>query len=143
MRTWLAGVVMLFLGMGCCAFGFLGLRTGSGTSVTGPTVLLFVGVAIVACTMVTMVRRALRVLADETCLILRVDGICFQRNTSATVVPWAAIDAVRADGDALVIDTDDPKIGQIRMAAHFPGIDAAELADRIVKTQRRVLMGMI
>lgn len=81
-------------------------------------------------------------LADETCLILRADGICFVRESATTAVPWAAIDAVGADGDTPVIDTDGPNIGQIRMAARSLDVDASALAHRIEKTQRRALIDM-
>ncbi|MGK0360162.1 MAG: hypothetical protein ACI9U2_002474 [Bradymonadia bacterium] len=142
MRTWLVGVGMMFVGMGCCGAAFVGLRTDAGTSEMGYFALLLIGVVIVATTMTMMVRKALIVLADETCLILRVDGICFVSERATTVVPWAAIDSVCAQGNVLVIDTDDPNIGQIRMAAQFLDVDARALADLIKKTRRRALMGM-
>ena len=141
-RIWSLGVLTLFIGVGCCAVGFMGLRSGSAASEAGSTGLLLAGVIVVALSMVMTVRRALFVLADETCLILRVDGVCFERAGRATLVPWEVIDAVRADGPALIIDTDDPALGQIRMASRFLGISASALAERVERTRRRALMNL-
>lgn len=142
-RTYAIGVLLLLIGMGCCAAGFLGLRTGAGGSEAAYTALMLAGLTAVASAMVLFVRRALWVLADETCLILRVDGVRFERSGASTQVPWEVIDAVRADGDAVFISTDDARLGEIRVRARFTDIDARELARRIEATRRRALMGLL
>lgn len=142
-RTYFIGMLMLLSGMGCCAAGFFGLRVGSGFSEGAYTALMIIGVLTVASAMVLFVRRALWVLGDETCLVLRVDGVRFERAGAATHVPWDVIESVRADGEALCIDTDDPRLGQMRVRVRFTDIDAAELATKIEATRRRALMGLL
>lgn len=143
LRTYLLGMLLMLSGVGCCAAGFLGLRVGVGMPEGAFVLLLLVGLVAVATALVLFVRRALWVLADETCLILRVDGLRFERAGAATHVPWEVIDSVGADGDALRISTDDPRLGELRVKTRFTDIDAGELARRIEATRRRALMGLL
>lgn len=57
----LVGVGMMFVGMGCCGAAFVGLQTASETAAEtaemGYMALLLIGVAIVATTMILMVRK--------------------------------------------------------------------------------------
>lgn len=141
-RTYGVMVLLMLSGMGCCAAGFLGLRTHSDTSEAGAIALLLLGVAAVASAMVLMVRKALQVLADETCLVLRVDGLLFVRQHGQFIVAWERIDAIEVQDDRVLIQTDDPQLGQIRLAPRFTDVDAPTLTEKMRHTQRSALMGL-
>jgi hypothetical protein len=141
-RTYGLMVFLLLVGMGCCAAGFLGLRMGSETSEVGATLLLVLGVGAVASAMILMVRKAVQVLADETCLVLRVDGLLFVRQHDQFVVPWERIDAIEAQNDRVLIRTDDPQLGVLLLAPRFADVDASQLAEKMITTRRSALMGL-
>lgn len=128
---------MLTLGVVTTAFGFARLTTDEALGLTA----LVAGLLFVVSGMLTFVIAALRVLADDTCIGLRVDGVLYRRGGEvARLVAWEAVDAVRVDGEALIVEVEGGEAWRVVDA--FADITAAELAERIRATRRRALMGL-
>ncbi|MEZ4472779.1 MAG: hypothetical protein R3F60_18740 [bacterium] len=141
-RTYGVGVALILAGALLCGWAFLGLRA-PGPEEGRAAIVMIVGLLLTAGGMLLMVRRVLLVLADDTCLVLRVDGLRFDRAGARTLVPWTAIDRVEAVGDRLRIETDDPRLGVVEIGTRFTDLSAAEVARRIGETRRRALMGLL
>lgn len=134
---WSVGIAVLTLGVVTTAFGFARLRTDEALGLTA----LVAGLLCVVGGMLTFVIAALRVLADDTCIGLRVDGVLYRRGGGvARLVAWEAVDAVRVDGEALIVEVEGGEAWRVVDA--FADITAAELAERIRATRRRALMGL-
>lgn len=141
-RTYGLMVLLLLCGMGCCAAGFLGLRTGAQGSELGAAGMLVLGVVAVASAMVLMVRKAVLVLADDTCLVLRVDGLLFMRKQGDILVAWDQIDTIESCGERVLIQTDDRYMGSIVLRPRFIDVDADQLVKKMRATRQRALMGL-
>lgn len=137
MPAWIAGTALLAGGLAATTYGFSVLGRDEHLGLLG----LLVGLSCVACGMLTFTVSALRVLADDTCLGLRIDGLLYRRgNEVARVIPWDAVGEVHLDGEALVvpIEGDTP----LRITTPFADVGHDVIVDRIVVTRRRVLMGL-
>lgn len=134
---WSIGTAVLTVGVVTTAFGFTRLATHEALGLTA----LVGGLLCVVGGMLTFVIAALKVLADDTCIGLRVDGVLYRRGGEvARLVAWEAVDAVRVDGEALIVEVEGGEAWRVVDA--FADITAAELAERIRATRRRALMGL-
>ncbi|MCB9527373.1 MAG: hypothetical protein H6701_03090 [Myxococcales bacterium] len=134
---WSLGAAVMTLGLCLTAFAFTRLGTDEALGL----VALGGGIACVAAGMLTFVGAALRVLADDTCVGLRVDGLLFRRGGEvARLWPWEAVGEVRVGEGALLIEVDGGEV--LRVADAFAALDAVAIAEKIRVTRRRALMGL-
>lgn len=137
MPAWLGGSALLGLGLASTTFGFGQLGRNDHFGLLG----LVVGLSCVACGMLVFTVSALRVLADDTCLGLRIDGLLYRRGGEiARVIPWDALGEVTADADGLRVRVDGDAPLLIRTP--FADVEHGEIARRIMVTRRRALMGL-
>lgn len=137
MPAWIVGSCLLALGLAATTYGFSQLGKDDHLGLLG----LVLGLSCVASGMLTFTVSALRVLADDTCLGLRVDGLLFRRGGEiARVIPWEELGEVSADDDGLRVPVDGQDGLLIRTP--FADIEHAEIARRIMATRRRALMGL-
>lgn len=135
--AWIVGSCLLGLGLVATTYGFSHLGKDEQLGLLG----LVIGLSCVASGMLTFTVSALRVLADDTCLGLRIDGLLYRRGGEiARIIPWDALGQVTADegGLAVAIDGEAP----LRIRTPFADIEHAEIAARIMTTRRRALMGL-
>ncbi|MCA9538209.1 MAG: hypothetical protein KC620_04945 [Myxococcales bacterium] len=136
---WLLGAGLMIAGLLCTAAGYLRLRHGDAP---GPLALLVGGLLCVTVGLLVFVRNALRVLADDTCIGLRVDGVLHREGgDEGRLVPWSAIEAIACDasGSAVIVKTND---GELRLLVRGLDISSATLAERIRTLRQRALMGL-
>ncbi len=137
MPAWIIGSGLLGLGLVATTYGFSQLGRDDHLGLLG----LVVGLSCVACGMLTFTVSALRVLADDTCLGLRVDGLLYRRGGEiARIIPWHAVGEATADDDGLAVPVQGGD--DLRIRAPFADIEHAEIAERIATTRRRALMGL-
>lgn len=137
MPAWIVGSCLLGLGLASTTYGFSQLGRDDHLGLLG----LVVGLSCVACGMLTFTVSALRVLADDTCLGLRVDGLLYRRGGEiARVIPWEALGQVTAEdaGLRVRVDGDTPLL----IRTPFADVEHGEIARRIMATRRRALMGL-
>lgn len=142
-RAW--GVGGLFVVIGALATGGVFTHLGA-TFDPGVFGLLGAGLAFTVLGMAIMIVASMRVLGDERCLVVRSDGVRFDvRDEPGRVVAWERIDSVSVDPDdgALCIATDGADGARdLRIPLRFDDIDNAALAERLMATRRKALMGI-
>lgn len=139
--VWIKGGLAMALGFSLCGYGFLRLNQGEEA---GPLAALGVGLILIMLGMGGVVFFTVRVLSDETCVGLRVDGLLRRtRGGEILVVPWAAIDEIQAEGDQIRVVTDLEAVGSLLLPTTHLDLDASTLAQRLAETRRKALMGLL
>lgn len=137
MPAWIVGSCLLGIGLVATTYGFSQLGRDDHLGLLG----LVLGLSCVASGMLTFTVSALRALADDTCLGLRIDGLLYRRGGEvARVIPWEALGAVSADEDGLRVPVDDGD--ELLIRTLFADVEHGEIARRIMATRRRALMGL-
>jgi len=139
MPAWIGGSCLLGLGLVSTTYGFSQLGRDEHLGLLG----LVVGLSCVACGMLTFTVSALRALADDTCLGLRIDGLLYRRGGEvARVIPWDALGEVTAERDGLRVRVRVDGDEGLLIRTPFADIEHGEIARRIATTRRRALMGL-
>lgn len=87
--------------------------------------------------------RSIRILSDETYLLLRSDGVVLQEPEQSTRVEWTELADVSFEegGMAVLLHLDEGEPVAIR--GRFLGIDGPGLARRVKEVRRDALMGLL
>lgn len=139
-KAWIAGSLILVGGA-----AVLAQVIGAADSFGPVTRLLLVvlSVALSAAGPLLVVITAIRALADDTCLVLRSDGIHYIGNDDSFFVRWRDVVAATYDeqADAMRIETES----DVRSVVHpqFLGMKSQELVKRVDDIRRRALLGLI
>lgn len=139
---WAISAVLMAGGILVCAWSFVRIARGQedALALTG----LIVGLLTVLAAMGRVVFLTVRVLSNETCVGLRVDGLVHRdRAGTTTVMPWSAIDSVRGEGARLVLYTDEQGPGVLEVPTEGMDLSAQDLSARILDTRRKALMGLL
>ena len=105
--------------------------------------LILLAVVLSAAGPLYVVITAIRSLADETCLVLRSDGVHYLSKEGSFFVRWRDVVASAYDEeeDALRIQTETTEL--LIRHPHFVGVKSRQLAERLDDVRRRALLGLI
>ena len=139
-RPWAYGVLLVCLGAFLCALFFAQVLPEPGAAI-----LLFSGLGSILGGLLTFVLSALKILQDETCVALRVEGVLY-REISGQIhqFPWAEIDDVTAAEDSalhLLISVEG-RVRPERLRVAGLRLNAQALAARILEVRRQILLGL-
>jgi hypothetical protein len=139
-KAWLIGSVLLVTGAVLLAQVIY--YAGEMPGALG-VLLVILSVALSAAGPLLVVVTAIRSLADETCLVLRSDGLHYTGRDGSFFVHWRDIVSLTLDdeNDTLRIETET----DTRSISHpqFVGVSRHDLAKRIDDIRRRALLGLI
>jgi hypothetical protein len=132
---WAAGAVFVAGGL----LGYWGYNR-SGGGVAGHAAIGG-GLVLIAAAVGTVFYVALRLLADETCLAIRRDGLMYQRGRAPErFVPWSRLGAARVEGDEVVADVD--RGPALRIAATELDWTPFEMARLVDDARRKAQLGL-
>jgi hypothetical protein len=139
LRQWAVGATLVTIGVftvGLSLSNLLDLATparvvlalvGMAATISGPT-LTTVG--------------SVRIMSEETYLLLRTDGVELASDQERWFVPWSEVDEVRWDAaaHAVVLARGDE---ERHVSGAFHGVDGPRLASEMTLVRRRALMGLL
>ncbi|MFN3197584.1 MAG: hypothetical protein ACE366_04040 [Bradymonadia bacterium] len=140
---WTHNSLWMALGLLISGFGVKGLIDGNDPL---RLAALCVGLAIILYSMLRVVILTVRILSNETCVGVRLDGLLRREaGGEILVVPWRAIDAITAEQkqQRLVVATDLPEVGTFKVSTECMDIDAEGLSIRLLDARRKALMGLL
>lgn len=140
-RIWGLGSLFVCGGALGCGWAFVRFTHANAESLALTTMLI--GLAMIASGMIYVLRRTWRILDEETCFVLRSDGVTYLRpGQPAPVIGWDRLHAVHVEADTILLVTDDDD-EPVRVEGPFAGTRSADLGKRVTDTQRKALMGLI
>lgn len=139
LRQWAVGATLVTIGVFTVG---LSLSNLFELATAARVVLALVGMAatIAGPTLTTV--GSVRIMSEETYLLLRTDGVELTTDEERWFVPWSEVDEVRWDAtqSAVVL----ARGGEERQVSGvFQGIDGPTLASEMTLVRRRALMGLL